>query len=162
MTVTATGDTSASAGPAPDRPNRVLMASWALAFGVAGALLLSNTVLWSAACLADAGANSPHCESRWFVPAGAAVLGPLVALCAASALATARGARRGRRLTHRQRRVVIVTLLVLTLFGLLAVPFGVVLVPFAWVVVAIFVLLVRGIAAVARSTSRRRCPPGGS
>jgi cobalamin synthase len=138
------------------------MASWALAFGGAGALLLLNTFLWSAACLADAGDNSPHCGSRWFVPAGAAVFIPLVALCAACALATARGAWRGRRLSRRERRLVIVTLVVLTLFGLLAVPFGVVLVPFAWLVVAICVLLVRGIAAVVRSISSRRCPPARS
>jgi len=155
------GDTPTSARPAPDRPHRVLMACGALAFGVAGALLLWTGVMGSVACLADAGDNSPYCDSRWSVLAGAVVYIPLLALCAASALATARGARHGRRLTRRERRLVIAFLVVLTLFGLVQ-PFGILVVPFAWLVVVVFVLLVRGLAAATRSASRLWFRPAGS
>ncbi len=131
------------------------MACAALAFAVAGFLLLWTLVMGSAACLADAGETSPYCESRWSVLAYAAILTPLLVLCVAAARATARGARRGRRLTRRERRLVIAGLVVLSLFGL-GIPFGILLVPFCWLVIAIFVLLVRGVAAVGRAGSGRR------
>jgi len=137
------------------------MACAALAFGIAGALLLWNTVLWSASCLADAGDTSPYCESRWSVPVSAVIFTPLVALCAVSALATARAARHGLRLTRRERRRVIALPIVLTLVGLVQ-PFGYLLVPFFWLVVGIFVLLVRGVAAACEAGSRRRSRPAGS
>ncbi len=155
------GDATASARPAPSRADRVLMASAALAFGVAGVTVLWYTVLWSAYCLDNAGDTSPYCESRWSVPVSAVVVVPLVALCAVSAVATARGARHGRRLTRRERRRVIALLVVLTLVGLVQ-PLGYLLVAFTWFVIVSFVLLVRGVAAVTRSASRSGADPPGA
>lgn len=137
------------------------MACAALAFGIAGALLLWNTVLWSASCLGDAGDSSPYCDTRWSVPVAVVIFTPLVALCAVSALRTARAACRGRRLTRRERRRVIALLVILTLVGLVQ-PFGYFLVPLFWLVVGIFVLLVRGVAAACEAGSRRRSRPAGS
>lgn len=155
------GDATASARPAPSRADRVLMASAALAFGVAGVTVLWYTFIFSLACLGDSGDTSPHCDSRWSVPVSVVVVTPIIALCAVSALATARGARHGRRLTRRERRRVIALLVVLTLVGLVQ-PFGYLLVPFTWLVVVAFVLLVRGIAAVTRSEPRSGADPPGA
>ena len=137
------------------------MAALALALGFAGATVLWNTFIFSVVCLGDSGDSSPYCDTRWSVPISAVIVTPLVALCAVSALATARGALRGRRLTRRERRRVIALLIVLTLVGLVQ-PFGYFLVPLFWLVVGIFVLLVRGVAAACEAGSRRRSRPADS
>lgn len=142
------------ARPPPNRAGRVLTASAALAFGYAGAAVAWYTLLFSAACLQDAGDTSPYCDSRWSVPVGIVVFTPLVAACAYAAMANARAARRGRRLTQRQRRRVIVLLAVLTLVGLVQ-PFGIFLVPLAWAAVGLYVLLVRGVVAAGRALAAR-------
>ncbi len=158
--MTGTQDTSTSRS-APDRADRLLLACAALAFGFAGAVILWNTVLFSVVCLENAGDTSPYCDTRWSVPAGLVIFIPLVVLCAVSALATVRGARRGRRLTRRERRVVFALLVILTLVGLVQ-PFGFFLVPLAWATIGLFVLLVRGVAAAGRGGLRRRSRPAGS
>ncbi len=139
----------------PSRTDRFLMACLALTLSAAAALIFLNTVLWSLACLEDYGATSPYCDSRWLVLLSAVIVIPLIVLCTLSMLASYRAARQSRRLTQRELQRVITLFIILTLVGLTQ-PFGYVLVPFTWFVIGVFVLLVRGVAALNRSASSRR------